>query len=242
MEAPPMLCLSLLSPSLWIYVWVFMTWNYSSATWTASYTKDVYDEKVNCRLRRSPPLCGAPSAGEPLSFRAGVLTTACWAPSAVQRTPPACRWCTRPWTRTAGCGPAPWQQTSTPRPPGGVGDSGSTTGRVSTHASPLIQSNMDIQAICSLMQASSVSIVHIRDHSPTPSAPDSRFISVYSALIRRPLVLSSQVPGNGIEDNIGRSAAHSIPLTTYSAYFTRFHDFLFKACRGFSAGCKVENQ
>ena len=112
-------------------------------------------KRVKCRLGRSPSLCiGLHMQVDHSAFRGGVLTTACWARWAVQRTLQACRWCTQPWTRTAGCGPAPWQRTSTPRPPGVVGDSGSTTGHASTHARPLILSNMDIQSIWSLIQGS----------------------------------------------------------------------------------------
>lgn len=46
------------------------------------------------------------------------INPACWAQWGGQQTRPTCQWCTRPWTHTAGCDPAPWQQTSTLQQPG----------------------------------------------------------------------------------------------------------------------------
>lgn len=48
----------------------------------------------------------------------GRASTACWARWVSQRRRRASRWCTRPWTRRAGCGPEPWRRTSTPPLPG----------------------------------------------------------------------------------------------------------------------------
>jgi hypothetical protein len=49
------------------------------------------------------------------------------------------------------------------------------------------------------------------------------------------------VDENGIEHNIGRSAALN-PLKTYFVYFQDLLNFWFKGCQVFPAGCKVENQ
>ena len=44
-------------------------------------------------------------------------STPCWAQWASRQRRPSSRWCTRPWTRRAGCGPKPWRQISTPPQP-----------------------------------------------------------------------------------------------------------------------------
>ncbi len=48
----------------------------------------------------------------------GQASTACWAQWVSQQRQQVSRWCTQPWTHRAGCGPKPWQQTSTPLLPG----------------------------------------------------------------------------------------------------------------------------
>lgn len=85
--------------------------------WRSQDTQTLRDSKRLCRQVEREVKASRTALVHLSAFALALTSTACWARWASQQRRPRSRWCTRPWTRRAGCDPKPWRQISTPLPP-----------------------------------------------------------------------------------------------------------------------------